>query len=100
MSTSATYLLLLESLLLLICAHIIQFVRNRRRYMHIPLVGAKSIFEPRITATWRFFKNAKSIVDTGYINASPMMIPNTGYRELKMPSSQIKRTDFYEMTQT
>ena len=62
---SDTYAYLLWLPLLSSCLYLLRLRFLRQPYKAIPLVGS-SPFEPRLLATWRFFRNAKSIVNGGY----------------------------------
>ena len=43
-----------------------------------PLVGVKSILEPRIVANYRFFKNNVGVVNEGYKKVRPRYLPERG----------------------
>lgn len=61
---------LLVFLLLPACSLIISIISVRLRGPKVPLVGLKSIFEPRVVANFRFFRDSAAVIKEGYSKAS------------------------------
>lgn len=51
-------------------AYIVSIVSVRVQGPKAPLVGLKSIFEPRVLANYRFFKDSAAIINEGYARVS------------------------------
>ena len=51
------------------CLYIVSIVSVRLQGPKTPLVGLSSIFEPRLVANYRFFKDSSSIINQGYSKA-------------------------------
>ncbi len=52
-----------------LCLYILSIISVRLQGPKAPLVGLRSIFEPRLVANFRFFKNSSSVINEGYTKA-------------------------------
>lgn len=52
-----------------VCLYVISIISLRLGGPKTPLVGLRSIFEPRIVANFRFFKDSAGIINEGYLKA-------------------------------
>ena len=50
--------------------YILSIISVRLQGPKAPLVGLKSIFEPRLVANFRFFKDSAAIINEGYSKAN------------------------------
>lgn len=56
--------------ILAVCLYVISIISIRLQGPKAHLVGVRSIFEPRIVANYRFFKNSAAIINEGYSKAN------------------------------
>lgn len=56
-------------LTLSVCVYLLSIISVRLQGPRAPLVGLKSIFEPRLVANFRFFRDSASIINEGYSQA-------------------------------
>lgn len=56
-------------LTLSVFAYLLSIISVRLQGPKAPLVGLKSIFEPRLVANFRFFKDSAAIINEGYLKA-------------------------------
>ena len=61
------FYILCAFLTVLACAYTLSIVSVRLQGPRAPLVGFKSVFEPRLVANFRFFKNSSAIINEGYL---------------------------------
>ena len=98
MATIVESVTVLEILLFLsIGSYIVSIVSVRIQGPKAPLVGFKSILEPRLIANYRFFKDAAAIINEGYSKAgrySTMLISG-----LSICSRRRRRSSLSEMMQ-
>ncbi|KAL8917290.1 MAG: hypothetical protein Q9172_005916 [Xanthocarpia lactea] len=53
----------------LLCLYVLSIISVRLQGPKAPLVGLKSIFEPRLVGNFRFFKNSAAVISEGYSKA-------------------------------
>ena len=59
--------------LLSIFGYIASIISVRLQGPKAPLVGLRSIFEPRAIANYRFFKNSSTVIEEGYSKVFPVL---------------------------
>ena len=55
-----------------VCLYLVSIISVRLQGPKAPLVGLKSIFEPRLVANFRFFKDSAAIINEGYSKADTL----------------------------
>ena len=63
------YYLLCAFLTLSVCAYLLSIISVRLQGPKAPIVGLRSIFEPRLVANFRFFRDSAAIINEGYLKA-------------------------------
>ena len=64
---SAEYInILCAFLIILACVYTLSIVSVRLQGPRAPLVGFKSVIEPRLVANFRFFRDSSAIINEGY----------------------------------
>ncbi|KAF2198223.1 cytochrome P450 monooxygenase-like protein [Delitschia confertaspora ATCC 74209] len=56
----------IQFLIVSLCAYAVSLLSMHLRGPKAPLVGLRSIFEPRYLANWMFFRNASAVLNQGY----------------------------------
>ena len=72
---AADYSIFAAFLALALGSYLVSIISVRLQGPKAPLVGLKSVFEPRLVANYRFFKDSAAIINDGYARVCSYLSP-------------------------